>query len=93
MEVCGDDGRVVARAAKGLEWTAAFAELDPAEFPMLWALTPYGDAVFNERQAPLLLAELDRLPAACAGDWVSRARELCRMVEGGTHLYLWFVGD
>jgi hypothetical protein len=93
MVVRGDSGGIVARAGTGLEWTAAFAELDPAEFPMLWALTPYGDAVFNQRQVPLLLAELDRLPVACAGDWVSRARELCQVVEREGHLYLWFVGD
>ncbi|MGW5277519.1 hypothetical protein ACWEQP_34345 [Streptomyces sp. NPDC004044] len=93
MQVRGDSGNVVARAEGGVERTAAFAGLDPAVFPMLWALTPYGDAVFNQRQVPLLLAELDRLPAACGGDWVGQARELCRVVERGMHLYLWFVGD
>ena len=64
MVVRGDLGNVVARAEGGVEWTAAFADLGPAGFPMLWALTPYGDAVFNQRQVPLLLSELDRLPAA-----------------------------
>ncbi|MFF3107904.1 hypothetical protein ACFVSN_01860 [Kitasatospora sp. NPDC057904] len=93
MAVLGDSRKAVARAAGGVEWTPAFAELDPAEFPMLWALTPYGDAVFNQRQVPLLLAEFDRLPAVCGGDWVDQARELCRVVERGTHLYLWFLGD
>ncbi len=93
MAVRGDRGNVVARAGGGVKWTAAFADLDPAGFPMLRALTPYGDAVFNQRQVPLLLAELDRIPAACGGDWVGQARELCRVVERGTHLYLWFIGD
>ncbi len=93
LVVRGDSGRVVDRAQAGVEWTDAFAELDPAVFPMLWALTPYGDAVFNQRQVPLLLAELDRLPAVCGGDWVEQARELCQVVDRGTHLYLWFVGD
>ena len=83
----------MARAEDGVEWTAAFADLDPADFPMLWALDPYGDAVFNHRQVPLLLAELDRLPVGCDGDWVAQARELCQVVERGTHRYLWFVGD
>ena len=83
----------MARAAAGVEWTDAFAALDSVRFPMLWALIPYGDAVFNQRQVPLLLAELDRLPAACRGDWVGQARELCQVVERGTHRYLWFVGD
>lgn len=93
VAVRGDNGDVVARAKAGVEWTAAFADLDPAGFPMLWALTPYGDAVFNQRQVPLLLAELDRLPAVHGGDWVGQARELCQVVERGQHLYLWFLGD
>lgn len=93
MQVRGDSRDVVARAKAGVQWTSAFADLDPALFPMLRALTPYGDAVFNQRQVPLLLAELDRLPAACGGDWVGQARELCQVVEQGTHRYLWFVGD
>jgi len=41
----------------------------------------------------LLLAELDRLPVACGGDWIEQARELCQVVEQGSHRYLWFVGD
>ncbi|MER6735583.1 hypothetical protein [Streptomyces puniciscabiei] len=93
MAVRGDSGNVVAGAKAGVEWTAGFADLDSAEFPMLWALTPYGDAVFNQRQVPLLLAELDRLPADLGGEWVGQARELCQVVERGLHLYLWFIGD
>ncbi|WP_232246717.1 hypothetical protein [Kitasatospora mediocidica] len=93
MAVRGDSGNVVARAKAGVDWMVGFADLDMAQFPMLWALTPYGDAVFNQRQVPLLLAELDRLPAHLDGDWVGQARELCRGVERGQHLYLWFVGD
>ncbi|MFB6632157.1 hypothetical protein ACFCWY_19885 [Streptomyces sp. NPDC056362] len=93
LQVRGDNGDVVVRARAGIKWTDAFAGLDSVRFPMLWALNPYGDAVFNQRQVPLLLAELDRLPAACVGDWVGQARELCQVVERGQHLYLWFVGD
>ncbi|WP_206337083.1 MULTISPECIES: hypothetical protein [Streptomyces] len=93
LAVRGDSGDIVARAKAGVEWTAAIADLDAAGFPMLCALTPYGDAVFNQRQMPLLLAELDRLPAACGGEWVAQARELCQVVERGSHLYLWFLGD
>lgn len=93
LQVRGDSGDIVARAEAGVAWTEAFANLDSADFPMLWALIPYGDAMFNERQIPLLVAELDRLPAACGGDWVAQARELCEVVERGIHLYLWFLGD
>ena len=93
MAVRGDSRRVVAGAEAGVEWTAGFADLNPTEFPMLWALTPYGDAVFNQRQMSLLPAELDRLPVDLGGDWVEQARELCQVVERGPHLYLWFIGD
>ncbi len=93
LAVRGDSGDVVAHAEAGVEWTAAFADLDQANFPMLFALTPYGDAMFNQRQMSLLLAELDRLPAAYGGEWVAQARELCQIVECGSHLYLWFIGD
>ncbi|MCX4757202.1 hypothetical protein [Kitasatospora purpeofusca] len=93
MVVRGDSGDIVASAKVGVEWTAAFADLDRVRFPLLWALDPSGDAVFNWRQMPMLLSELDRLPAACGGDWVAQARELCQVVERGIHLYLWFVGD
>ncbi|MFE9410579.1 hypothetical protein ACFYN0_17580 [Streptomyces sp. NPDC006704] len=93
LAVRGDLRDVVARAKVGVEWTAAFADLDPTNLPMLFALTPYGDAVFNKRQMPTLLAELDRLPTAFGGEWVAQARELCQVVECGQHLYLWFLGD
>ncbi|OKJ13885.1 hypothetical protein AMK19_10920 [Kitasatospora sp. CB01950] len=93
MQVRGDSGDIVARAAAGVRWTSAFADLDPAQFPMLCALIPYGDAVFNERQVPRLLAELDRLPPAVDGEWVDQARELCQVVQRGPHRCLWFVGD
>jgi len=84
---------VDARAEGAVEWTSALADLNPVQVPMVWALTPYGDTVFNQRRVQLLTSELDRLPAACGGDWVARTRELCQVVERGTHLYLWFVGD
>ncbi|MCX4678955.1 hypothetical protein OG413_27205 [Streptomyces sp. NBC_01433] len=93
MQVRGDSGDVIARAEGGLRWTSAFGDLNLGLFPMLWGPIPYGDAVFNHRQVPLLLAELDRLPAACGGDWVEQARTLCQVVEQGPHRYLWFVGD
>jgi hypothetical protein len=60
-------GEVGARAACGLPWEVTLAGLDPAEFPLLGALDPYGDAVFNHRQVPALLAELDRLPEIRGG--------------------------
>ncbi|MGX6739057.1 hypothetical protein [Streptomyces peucetius] len=55
-------------------------------------MVAYGDAVFHRCQVPLLLAEFDGLPAACGGDRVGQARELCEVVEQRVHRYLWFVG-
>ncbi|GAA3863865.1 hypothetical protein ACFVIL_00600 [Streptomyces sp. NPDC127159] len=93
MQVRGDQGDLVASTRAGVEWTDALAELDPAAFPMLTALIPYGDAMFNHRQVPLLLTELDRLPDACGGAWAVQAREMCQVVLNGPHRYLWFLGD
>ncbi|WP_327147358.1 hypothetical protein [Nocardia sp. NBC_01329] len=93
MQVRRELDNIVARTRDGVEWSNAFAALDPAAFPMLSALIPYGDAMFNERQVPLLLAELDRLPDACGGAWVEQAREMCQVVLNESHHYLWFLGD
>ncbi|QES52833.1 hypothetical protein DEJ50_32950 [Streptomyces venezuelae] len=60
---------------------------------MLGALDPYGDAVFNHRQVPTLLAELDRLPAERGGEWVAEVRALCEVALQGVHRYLLFIGD
>ncbi|MGW4567197.1 hypothetical protein ACWEN3_34020 [Streptomyces sp. NPDC004561] len=88
IQVRGDSGRPVARAQAGLSWTDLIPALDQVNFPMLWALSPYGDAVFNERQVPLLVAELDRLPETCGGAWVNQTRELCQVVQNGTPVSL-----
>jgi hypothetical protein len=86
-------GEVVARAGCGLPWEVTLTGLDQTTFPLLGALDPYGDAVFNHRQVPALLAELDRLPADRGGPWVSEARTLCELVLHRTHHYILFIGD
>ena len=53
----------MARAACGLPWETALDGLDQAAFPMLGALDPYGDAVFNHRQIPALLREAMNCPS------------------------------
>ena len=60
---------------------------------MLGALDPYGDAVFNHRQIPALLKELDNLPQECGGAWAVEVRTLCDLTLRGMHRYLLFVGD
>jgi hypothetical protein len=87
-------GEVVARAACGLPWETALGGLDQAEFPMLAALDPYGDAVFNHQQIPALLRELDQLPPERGGMWVGEVRTLCELVlQRRPHHYLLFIGD
>ncbi|WP_043733590.1 hypothetical protein [Kutzneria sp. 744] len=89
-ELCG---AVVARAKSGVAWETTLVDLDRTAFPLIGALIPYGDAVFNELQVPELLRELDRLPADRGGAWMDEARDLCDLVLRGTHHYLVFVGD
>jgi hypothetical protein len=89
-ELCG---QVVARAACGLAWETMLGDLDQAAFPLLGALDPYGDAVFNGRQIPALLRELDRLPPERGGAWADEVRALCGLVLQRMHHYLVFVGD
>ena len=69
-------GPVVARAACGLAWETVVGDLDQAAFPLLCVLDPYGDAVFNGRQIPALLRELERLPSERGGAWVDEVRAL-----------------
>ena len=93
LQVRDDFGRIVARA-RGFEWTQDLIDLDGSVFPMLAGLCAYLDTIFNQRQIPMLLAELERSPAdlipepACA-----EIRRLAAVVEEGQHLYLWFCGD
>jgi hypothetical protein len=86
-------GEVVARAASGLAWHATLGDVDQATFPLLGALDPYGDAVFNHRQIPALLRELDQLPRDLGGAWADEVRALCSLALQNVHHYLMFVGD
>jgi hypothetical protein len=86
-------GKVVARAACGLPSETALGSLDQAAFPTLGALDPYGDAVFNHRQIPALLRELDQLPPEAGGAWVAEVRTLCELALREPHRYILFIGD
>ncbi|MFC6600149.1 hypothetical protein [Kitasatospora paranensis] len=76
-----------------MAWSGALAGLEQAGFPMLGGLLPYAEAVFNQRQVPVLISELDRLPDELRGPWVDEVRILGQVVLEGPHRYLWFVGD
>ncbi len=61
---------------------------------MLAGLCAYLDTVFNQRQIPILLAELERFPAGVIPEPArAEINRLAALVEEGRHLYLWFCGD
>lgn len=61
---------------------------------MLAGLCAYLDTVFNERQIPMLLAELERLPTGLIPEpALAEIRRFATLVQEGQHLYLWFLGD
>ena len=64
--------------------------------PLLKHLDPAGDLVLNRSQAASLLAELPALIQASTGPLraaLEGTRDLAEQCAGGTHIYLWFVGD
>ncbi|MFF4693924.1 hypothetical protein [Streptomyces sp. NPDC001307] len=93
MQVRSERGDVLARASCGLPWFEMLASVDRAEFPMLGGLDPYGDAIFNGRQVPMLMEELERLPDERRAEWVEEVHALCVTVLKAPHRYLWFIGD
>jgi hypothetical protein len=93
LQVRRESGQIVA-SSRGFEWTQEFIDLDPAVFPLFAGLCACLDTVFNQRQIPLLLAELTRLPAALIPEPArAEVRRFAALVEEGQHLYLWFCGD
>ncbi|RKR85928.1 hypothetical protein BDK92_0145 [Micromonospora pisi] len=86
---------MVARGDRGFDWTREFIDLDRSAYPLLSGVCAYLDTVFNQRQVPMLVDELDRLPDGSVLSEESRGeiRRLCAMVRERSHHYLWFVGD
>jgi hypothetical protein len=78
----------------GFEWTQELIDLDGSAYPMLAGLCGFLDTVFNQRQIPMLLAELERSPDGLIPEPVcAEIRRLAAIVAEGQHLYLWFCGD
>ncbi|MEU4156446.1 hypothetical protein [Actinoplanes sp. NPDC026670] len=95
FQVRGENGEVVTHGSQGIRWSEPLAKLDPDDFPYLSSLLPYADTMFNARQTERLRQEVaDRSIRDIIGDAAATEVErLCREVENGSHLYLWFVGD
>jgi hypothetical protein len=64
---------------------------------LLRYLTPWGDAVFNQAQAPDLADDIRIVRNTCMGtplcEILSAVEPLVEEHSRETHLYLWFVGD
>ena len=95
MQVRTERDEIVVHGSHGVGWTESLLRVDRKSFPFLSSLLPYANTIFNSRQAERLRLEVsDQSVRALLGEDVALEIErLCRQVEGGAHLYLWFVGD
>jgi hypothetical protein len=68
-----------------------------SETRCLQFIDPYGDTVFNQRQIPVLVRELESSEIAVTDAAIKQ--QICDVVrllksaEGHTHTYAWFIGD
>lgn len=71
--------------------------IDDPSFPLLQYIDPYGNAVFNPKQMPQLIDELDRLVERSSDEaskvLLEKVRELALNCLASHHVYLRFVGD
>lgn len=95
LQVRDESGRILARGTRGLDWSQEFIDLDSSAYPMLAGICAYLDAIFNSRQIPLLLGELQRLPTGAVLTEQERTdiRRLAEVAQAEPHRYLWFLGD
>jgi hypothetical protein len=68
-----------------------------SETSCLRFIDPYGDTVFNQRQIPVLVHELESSVVAVTDavikQQISDVVRLLKKAEGHTHTYAWFIGD
>jgi hypothetical protein len=96
MQVRSEGGEIVTRGStRGIRWSEGLAQIDRERFPCLGGLVPYADTMFNERQVERLRVEVaSQSVREILGDEIaSEIESLCRQVENGSNLYLWFLGD
>ena len=94
MQVRGELGEIVLRGESRLDWQNV-QHVNEDEFPLLGGLLPYADTMFNARQVVKVRREAGspRIRELLGDDAVGEIERLCLAVEGGSHLYLWFLGD
>ena len=68
-----------------------------SETRLLRYLMPYGDAVFNQAQAPDLLDDLRHIVNSARGtvlsDLAVSIEPLAERLASDVHVYLWFIGN
>ncbi|WP_037570638.1 hypothetical protein [Phaeacidiphilus oryzae] len=94
VQVRGERGDIVQRAECRLDW-GALQQVDEDAYPHLGGLLPYADTMFNARQAVRVRGEVGSrtIRELLGEEAAAEIADLCRTVEGGSHRYLWFLGD
>lgn len=94
-QVRGETGDIVVHGSSRLDWMTTLQHVDADRYPFLGSLLPFADTMFNSRQTVKLRQELaDQSVRELLGhDEAAEIERLCLQVEGGSHLYLWFLGD
>ena len=92
-----DEGGGVIEAVQDPRSLTKQALIDHKESVCLRFVNPYGDAVFNQMQAPVLLSELknaqNKKLTAEAHEHLRSVISLVERAQGQTHTYIRFVGD
>jgi len=80
-----------------LAWKVPKGVLNLRDTPLLVAVDPYGDTVFNrlqiERQLPREVAFLREELAADFHPMLDELERLMAVATDRVHRYLWFIGD
>ncbi|HEY8983604.1 MAG TPA: hypothetical protein VIU15_29005 [Streptomyces sp.] len=94
VQVRGESGNIVLRGECRLDWQD-LQYVSGDEFPHLGGILPYADTMFNARQVVKVRQEAGspRIRELLGDGVVEEIERLCLAVEGGSHLYLWFLGD
>src|SRR2546429_9243133 len=99
-----EDGAVLADAAYDQDFGSLVVRMmvhlmgltELEKFPLLRGIDPYGYTVFNQRQMPSLILELDEIARLVPQDLQDGLHDLATYVErfiGRDLTYLWFIGD
>jgi hypothetical protein len=83
-----DPQMLLSRHVRSSEWS---------DTSCLRFIDPYGDAVFNQRQIPVLVQELEAslklAKDVSVREHVDRVLEVLRQAIGEVHTYAWLIGD